>query len=80
MSDRIKGYVTGSVPTPQGGAVWSVRVNQSDSPHHGTRLPVASISGGIALARGLNVNFVIGTVDDRSGRKALRAVDVRLEV
>jgi hypothetical protein len=41
---------------------------------------VASVNGALELARGLNVNFAIGTIDDSTGNKALRAVDVRLDL
>jgi len=79
MNTRYCGYVVGSRLSPQGHFVWTVRVKHPGSPHDERKLVVASVQGEIALARGLNVNFVVGTVDDRSGDKVPRAVDVCLE-
>jgi hypothetical protein len=79
-NNRHKGFVVGSDQNPEGQPVWKVRVNDAGSSYDGTKLIVASVCDGLELARGLNVNFAIGTVDDNSGQKALRAVDVRLEV
>lgn len=78
MSQRHKGFVVGSDPGSDG-IVWKVRVKDQDSPYNGQKLVAASIRGGLALARGLNVNFAVGTVDTQSGEKAMRAVDVALE-
>lgn len=77
---RHRGFVLGSDYAPKGQKIWKVRVKDPQSPFNGQKLVVASISDGIALAQGLNVNFVIGTVDDLSGAKTPRAVDVCLEV
>ena len=76
---RYKGFVVGFDSTPEGQTVWKVRVKDSTSPQNGKKLIVASVRGGLELARGLNVHFAIGTIDDPSGEKALRAVDVCLE-
>lgn len=76
---RTNGFVLGSDRTSQGQTVWKVRVKDPDSQYDGQKLIVASIHDGLEPARGLNVHFVIGTVDDHSGTKALRAVDVCLE-
>lgn len=76
---RHKGFVVGCDQNPEGQSVWKVRVNDADSQFNGSKLVVASVHGGLELARGLNVNFAIGTVDDKSGQEIPRAVDVRLE-
>lgn len=76
---RHKGYVLGSDAAPEGRYVWKVRVKDPTSPHDGQKIVVASIRGGLELARGLNVNFAIGTMDDTAGVKVLRAVDICLE-
>ena len=79
MPERHKGYVVGSDTSPSGQLAWTVRVKDTQSPYDGQKLNVASTHKELTLARGLNVNFAIGTVDDREGNKVLRAVDVRLE-
>lgn len=79
MNTRYCGYVVGSNPSSEGRTVWTVRVKNPGTPYDGHKLVVASIRGGMELARGLNVNFAIGTVDDRTGIKVPRAVDVCLE-
>jgi len=76
---RHHGFVTGSDPGPKGQPVWKVRVKDRSSTYDGQKLVVASIRGGLELARGLNVHFAIGTVDDQQGQKVPRAVDVTLE-
>lgn len=78
-SRRHKGFVIGSDNAQKGQVVWKVRVKDPTSPHDGQKLVVASVQGGMELARGLNVYFAIGTIDDPSGTKVLRAVDVCLE-
>jgi hypothetical protein len=80
MSRRYRGFVVGSELSRDGRSVWSVRVKDPGSGYDGQKLVVASVHGGLELARGLNVNFVIGTLDDQSGSPALRAVDIRLEI
>ncbi|MBI3956753.1 MAG: hypothetical protein HY340_02080 [Candidatus Kerfeldbacteria bacterium] len=79
MKDRHHGFVVGSDAVPEGRTIWKVRVKDPASPYDGHKLVVASVRGGLELARGLNVHFAIGTVDDLSGTKVLRAVDVCLE-
>jgi len=79
MPERHKGYVVGSDATPSGQLAWTVKVKDPNSPYDGQKLNVASSHKELTLARGLNVNFAIGTMDDREGNKVLRAVDVRLE-
>lgn len=76
---RHRGFVTGSHLTSEGRTVWTARVKDPTSHYDGQKLVVASVRGGLELARGLNVHFAIGTVDDRSGAKVPRAVDVCLE-
>lgn len=79
MLERHKGYVVGRDENPEGQAVWKVRVKDAESPYNNQKLVVASVQGQLELAKGLNVNFAIGTVDDKDGQKVPRAVDVRLE-
>lgn len=77
---RYKGFVIGCDPDPRGGIVWKVRVSDAESSCDGKKLIVASVHDNIALAQGLNVDFIIGTVDGRKKEKELRAVDVQLEI
>lgn len=77
---RAKGFVVGFDSASEGRIVWKVRVKDSGNPHDGQKLVVASVRGGLELARGLNVHFAIGTIDDQLGTKVLRAVDVCLEI
>ena len=78
-NQRHKGFVSASDIGSEGRIVWKVRVKDPESPHDGQKITVASVRNGLELARGLNVHFAIGTIDDPSGRKVLRAVDVILE-
>lgn len=78
MEERVQGFVIGSSIGARGEPVWKVRVNDAASPHCGQKFPVASVRDNIALARGLNVTFLIGTMDDGQGQQAMRAVDVQL--
>ena len=80
MPERHKGFVVGSDQNPEGHPVWKVKVKDTKSPFNGKKIVVASVHGGLTLARGLNVEFAIGTVDDTQGQKVVRAVDVRLEL
>ena len=75
---RLKGFVLGRDTNPGCKPRWKVRVS-SEGPHQGEKLVVASVHGGIELARGLNVDFAIGTVDGPEGQKVRRVVDVRLD-
>src|SRR3989344_618422 len=70
-SKRHRGFVIGSDTTSKQREIWKVRVKDPTSPHDGEKLVVASVRGGLELARGLNVHFVIGTMDDPSGAKVL---------
>jgi hypothetical protein len=76
---RVKGYVTRFTTSSKGRLVCWVRVKDESSQHNGKELVSASIHENLELAQGLNVNFVIGTVDDQNNQKALRAVDICLE-
>ena len=78
-SKRAKGFVVGVDTSTKGQPVWKVRVKDPTNPHDGQKLVVASVRGGLELARGLNVHFAIGTIDASSGKKVLRAVDVCLK-
>ncbi len=76
---RTNGFVVGFDTPSKGRTVWKVRVKDPTSSHDGQKLIVASVRGGLELARGLNVHFAIGTIDDPAGAKVLRAVDVCLQ-
>jgi hypothetical protein len=62
-----------------GKTVWKVRVKNPQSEHDGEKFVVASTRNGFELAQGLNVNFLIGSLDGEQGEKVLRAVDVCLD-
>ena len=79
MLDTHHGFVVGFSLSQSGKKIWAVRVKDSQSKYNKQKLTVASIHEGLELARGLNVYFVIGTVDDKEGNKVLRAVSVCLE-
>ena len=79
-NQRHKGFIIGFDTASEGRTVWKVRVRDQGDQHDGHKLIVASVRGGLELARGLNVHFAIGTIDDFSGTKVLRAVDVCLEM
>ncbi len=79
MNARHRGFVSGSHLAAVGRTVWTVRVKDYASQYDGRKFVVASVRGGLELARGLNVHFAIGTVDDSAGNKVPRAVDVCLE-
>lgn len=80
MQQWHAGYVASCSQKPDGNTVWKVKVKDINSPYNGQTLVVASVHDGMTLARGLNVHFAVGTVDDEMSQKALRAVDVRLSV
>lgn len=71
--ERTMGYVVGS-DIVQGRTTWKVRSEA------GEKFEVASVRGGIALAPGLNVSFLIGRFNKESGQDVRRAVDVMLAV
>ena len=72
MQNRLRGHIINDE------CPWRVRVCEPDSPYNQKVLSVASVKQGIQLGRGLNVTFVVGTVDQKS-RKVLKAVDLALE-
>jgi len=81
VAQRLKGYVVGcDARQTDGKSVCKVRVKDPSSPHDGQKYIVASVRNGLELAQGLNVNFVLGTIDDSSGTPVFRAVDVCLEL
>lgn len=73
---RHRGYVVGHDSNPSGSIIWKVRVKDPADSRNGEKLVVASTRGNIELARGLNVEFIIGTIDGPNGQKISRAVDV----
>lgn len=77
MDKRHKGFVIGSDRSANG-LVWKVRIKDPTSDYDGKKLIVASVHDEITLAKGLNVSFIIGTIDGREAKEK-RAVDVRLE-
>jgi len=79
-SQRVKGFVIGANQGEAGNTIWKIRVRDPGSSFDGKKLPVASVRGNIELAKGLNVSFLIGTVDDQEHHPAYRAVDVQLEL
>lgn len=78
VQNRHTGFVVGRDGWP-GKLVWKVRVKDPQSCLNGQKFIVASIRNGIELAQGLNVNFLIGSLDGEQGEKVLRAVDVCLD-
>lgn len=77
QTTRHNGYVVGQNNSgSKGQPYWTVRVKDPESPHNGKKFPVVSTREGITLAQGLNVNFVIGSVDGENGQKVMKAVDV----
>lgn len=76
---RLLGYVVGCDLSQNSKTVCKVRVKDPTSPYNGQKFIVASVRGGLELSQGLNVTFVLGTVDDPTGEKVTRAVDIRLE-
>jgi hypothetical protein len=75
--DRVNGFVVGSDEAADGHMIWKVRVKDQDSEYDKMKLIVASTHNEIVLAKGLNITFEIGTMDDRTGQEVLRAIDVR---
>jgi hypothetical protein len=71
---RCSGYVS-SVS----GTVVKVCVKDARVRANGRKFVVASVRGGITLAKGINVNFIIGSVDNQVGAKVPRAIDVMPE-
>lgn len=73
---RHRGYVIGSGKRRDETIFWTVKVKDESDPNHGKKFVVVSVHDQLELAKGLDVNFVIGTMDDQNGQKVLRAVDV----
>ena len=78
VTKRHTGFVLGRNASHEK-TVWKVRVKDPQSEHDGQKFVVASTHNGFELAQGLNVNFLIGSLDGEQGQKILRAVDVCLE-
>ncbi len=79
MAKRCRGFVVGFDKNQNGQTVWKVRIKDDTSLLDGQKLAVASIHDNLELARGLNVTFVVGSVDDEHGLRVPRAVDVAIE-
>ena len=79
MNKRHKGYVVAGDEGRDGKRVWKVRVKDSQSSFNGKKFIVASIHENIELSKGLNVDFLVGSVDGSEGEKIDRAVDVALQ-
>jgi hypothetical protein len=77
---RVKGFVVGSDQVGQEKAVvWKVRVKRNQGTEHdGKKFEVASVKGGIELAKGVDVTFVLGPVQER-GNPVLKALDVAID-
>lgn len=76
---RHKGFVASSHKPSGKPTAYTVRVKDESSPHNGKKLPVASIHDDLALSRGLNVNFCIGSMDGQREEIIHCAVDIQLE-
>lgn len=74
---RHHGFVLGS-DLVGNRRTWKVRVKDEQSRYDGQKFVVASVHGDIELAQGLNVHFVVGTMDGSGDNTVLRAVDVRI--
>ena len=80
QNDRVKGYVVAGDKKGKGPTVWKVRVKDEHSQHNGRKFVVASTHNDITLARGIDVTFLVGSMDGpNKGRKLLKAVDVQLQ-
>ncbi len=77
LVQRHSGFVVGHTNTRHGG-YWTVRVKEEGNPQNGKKFDVMSIADEVKLASGLNVTFLIGTVDGPQGQKIEKAVDVQL--
>lgn len=75
--NRHRGYVAGKA-NPPAKPNWLVRVKDPGSEYNGRRFVVASTHDSFELAQGLNVDFLIGSIDGERGVSVLRAVDVSL--
>jgi len=78
VKKRHAGFVVGRNASREN-PVWKVRVKDPQSEFDGQKFAVASTHGGFELAQGLNMNFLIGSLNGERGQKVLRAVDVCLE-
>lgn len=76
--NRVTGFIIANDGTSDN-PLWKVRVRDDTSAYNGKKLIVASVHDNIQLAQGLNVTFLIGTIDGEQGQE-LRAVDVQLQV
>jgi hypothetical protein len=73
---RLKGFVIGSDRVGDD-AVWEVRVNDETNGLHRQKFEVASVHGDISLAKGLEVEFLLGNFL-KDGHPVQKAVDVTI--
>ncbi len=74
---RHTGFVVGYTGQKEKG-YWTVRVKDQASSYDRLKFVVASSHDDVTLARGLNVDFLIGSLDVSNGNRLLRAVDVKV--
>lgn len=81
IQTRIKGFVVGTVEirVGPGPPIWKVRVTEKSSGHYNQKFVAASIHGGIELAQGLSVTFLLGRFR-RNNQDVLKAVDVKIDL
>ncbi len=74
---RHAGFIVGS--TRKGEIdYWTVRVKDDSSEFNGRKFEVLSVHDSVQLGRGLNITFLVGSVDSREQERILKAVDVRI--
>ncbi len=73
---RLQGFVVGSDRVGND-TVWKVRVNDENNKLHRRKFEVASVHEDIQLAKGLEVEFLLGNFL-KDGHSVQKAVDVTL--
>jgi hypothetical protein len=73
---RLQGFVIGSDRVGDD-TVWKVRVNDETKKFHRRKFEVASVHEDIQLAKGLEVEFLLGNFR-KDGHPVQKAVDVTL--
>ncbi len=74
---RHNGFVVGKT-TIDHRQYWTVRVKDGDSSYNGKKIKVLTLQEGLTLVAGLNVTFLVGTVDGPDETKVEKAFDVRI--